>query len=240
MIDAVERVVSPFLAGADAALGPEYSAVLYGSAARGDFVPGRSDVNLLLIVGDLSPGVLRSLAGPFAAWRKSGYEPPLVITRDEWDRAGDAFPIEIADMRAGYRVLRGADPLAGIVPDAPHLRLALEREFRGKLLRLRQGYIASATDPAALGALAGRSAATLMVLFRALLTLLGRNIPRDPLQLAVAGAEALGVDSEPLLHVVRHRAERGWRCSAEEFERYMDMADRAVRFLDQLQLGDQQ
>lgn len=240
MIDAVERVVSPFLAGADAALGPEYSAVLYGSAARGDFVPGRSDVNLLLIVGDLSPGALRSLAGPFAAWRKSGYEPALVITRDEWDRAGDAFPIEIADMRAGYRVLRGADPLAGIAPDAPHLRLALEREFRGKLLRLRQGYIASATDPAALGALAGRSAATLMVLFRALLTLLGRTIPRDPLQLAVAGAEALGVDSEPLLHVVRHRAERGWRCSAEEFERYMDMADRAVRFLDQLQLGDQQ
>ena len=104
---------------------------------------------------------------------------------------------------------------------------------------LRQGYMAASTDPAALGSLAGRSAGTLMVLLRALLTLLGRSIPRDPLQLGVAGAEALGVDSEPLLHVLRHRAERGWRCSAEEFERYMDMAHRAVRFLDQLQLGEQ-
>ncbi len=78
-----------------------------------------------------------------------------------------------------------------------------------------------------------------MVLLRALLTLLGRSVPRDPLQLGVAAAEALGVDGEPLLHVFRHRAERGWRCSAEAFEGYMEMADRAVRFLDQLQLGEQ-
>jgi predicted nucleotidyltransferase len=239
MIEAVDRVVSPFLTGTDAALGQGYSAVLYGSAARGDFVPGRSDIDLMLIVGDLSPTVLRSLAGPFAAWRKTEYEPPLVLTRGEWERAGDAFPIEIADMRAGYRVLRGPDPLVGVTVDTEHLRLALEREFRGKLLRLRQGYVASSTDPAALGSLAGRSAGTLMVLFRALLTLLGRSIPRDPLQLGVAGAEALGVDSEPLLHVFRHRAERDWRCSAEAFELYMEMADRAVRFLDQLQLGEQ-
>jgi hypothetical protein len=239
MIDAVEKVVTPFLAGADAALGQGYSAVLYGSAARGEFVPGRSDIDLMLIAGELSPAVLRSLNTPFAAWRKTGYEPPLVLTRGEWERATDAFPIEIADMRAGYRVVRGADPLAGVTPDPGHLRLALEREFRGKLLRLRQGYMASSGDPAALGSLAGRSAGTLMVLLRALLTMLGRTIPRDPLQLGVAGAEALGVESEPLLHVFRHRAERGWRCSADEFERYMEMADRAVRFLDQLQLGEQ-
>jgi predicted nucleotidyltransferase len=239
MIEVVERVVTPFLAGADAALGQGYAAVLFGSAAREDFVPGRSDINLMLIVADLSPAVLRSLGPPFAAWRATGYEPPLVVTRAEWERANDAFPIELADMRAGYRVLRGADPLVEVVIHREHLRLALEREFRGKLLRLRQGYVAAAADPAALGTIAERSAGTLMVLLRALLTLLGRNVPKDPLPLAVAGAEALAVDSEPLLHVFRHRGERGWRCSAEEFERYLEMVGRAVLFLDQLQLGAQ-
>ena len=238
MIDAVERVVTPFLAGADAALGEGYSAVLYGSAARGDFVPGRSDIDLMLIVEDLGPAVLRTLATPFAVWRKSEFQPPLAVTRGEWRQATDAFPIEIADMRTCYTVLRGTDPLVGLTLDPADLRRALEREFRGKLLRLRQGYVASATDQAALGALAGRSAGTLMVLLRALLTLLGRSVPRDNLQLGVAGAEALGVDSEPLLHVFRHRGERNWRCSPEEFERYMEMAERAVRFLDQLQLGE--
>ena len=44
---------------------------------------------------------------------------------------------------------------------------------------------------------------------------------------------------EPLLNVVRHRAERGWRCPPAEFERYLDAVARAATFLDQLQLGDQ-
>ncbi len=239
MREAVDRVVTPFLAQVDAALGTAYSAVLYGSAARGDFVPGRSDLNLMLILDDVSPGALGALGGAFGTWRKSGYEPPLVISRQEWARATDVFPIEITDMRCGYEVPRGADPVAGLTVAPADLRHALEREFRGKLLRLRQGYAAAAGDPLALGTLAGRSAGTVMVLLRALLVLLGRPVPREPVELAAAAAAAMGVDGEPLLNVIRHRAERGWRSSPSEFEGYMDSVARAAVFLDQLQLGDQ-
>jgi hypothetical protein len=49
----------------------------------------------------------------------------------------------------------------------------------------------------------------------------------------------MGMDGEPLLCVIRHRAERGWRCSPGEFESYLDSVARAAMFLDQLQLGDQ-
>jgi hypothetical protein len=238
MLEAVERVVSPFLGAADAALGNGYSAVLYGSAARGDYVPEQSDINLILVADALVPATLRALGPAFLTWQKSNSGPPLLITRTEWNRATDSFPIEIADIRAGYQVLRGTDPLQGLVVSRADLRQALESEFRGKLLRLRQGYAASAGDPAALGLLARRSVATMMVLLRGLLTLLGRTIPKDPLQLAVTGAEALGVDSEPLLHVIRHRGETKWLCRPEHFELYMDVAGRAAQFLDQLQLGD--
>jgi hypothetical protein len=58
-------------------------------------------------------------------------------------------------------------------------------------------------------------------------------------ELAAAAAAAMGMDGEPLLNVIRHRAERGWRSSPSEFEGYMDSVARAVVFLDQLQLGDQ-
>jgi hypothetical protein len=213
--------------------------VLYGSAARGDFVPGRSDLNLMLILDDISPRTLGALAGAFGLWRKSGYEPPLVIGRLEWARATDVFPIEITDMRCGYEVPRGADPVAGLTVAPADLRHALEREFRGKLLRLRQGYVAAGGNPGALGTLAGRSAGTVMVLLRALLVLLGRPVPREPVELAAAAAAAMGMDGEPLLNVIRHRADRGWRSSPGEFEGYMDSVARAAVFLDQLQLGDQ-
>ena len=56
MHDSVDRVVTPFLAAADAALGAGYSALLYGSAARGDYIAGRSDINLMLVLDDPSPG----------------------------------------------------------------------------------------------------------------------------------------------------------------------------------------
>jgi len=239
MRDVGDRGVGPFLSQVDAALGAGYSAVLYGAAARGDFVPGRSDLNLILVTDDLSPARLASLGSAFAAWRKSGYEPPLVILRSEWARATDVFPIEITDMRCGYTMLRGPDPVADLRVSPADLRHALEREFRGKLLRLRQGYVAAAGDPAALGALAERSSATFLVLLRALLVLLGRTVPPEPVEVAATAAAAMGMEGEPLLNVVRHRTERGWRCSPGEFEGYLDAVARATTFLDQLQLGDQ-
>jgi hypothetical protein len=239
MRDVVDRVVAPFLSQVDAALGDGYSAVLYGSAARGDFVPGRSDLNLMLITDDLSPAKLSKLGGAFAGWRKSGYEPPLVILRSEWARATDVFPVEITDMRCGYQVLRGPDPVAGLDVAPADLRAALEREFRGKLLRLRQGYVAAAEDSAILGQLAGHSSGTFLVLLRALLVLVGRSVPQTPAEVAATAAATMGMDGEPLLNVVRHRGERGWRCSPGEFEAYLNAVARAATFLDQLQLGDQ-
>ena len=235
----VSRVVDPFLAEADEALGTGYSAVLYGSAAREDFIPGRSDINLMLVLDQLDPQTLRSLGRAFTGWRKGSHEPPLILSRSEWERASDAFPIEITDMQLSYQVLRGPDPVRSVRVDRADLRKALEREFRGKLLRLRQGYATYAPDPRALGMLALDSAATILVLLRGLLSLIGKPVPSEPNQLASAAAEALGFEAGHLLHVVRHRAEREWRCGATEFEQYMEAVEQAARFLDQLQLGDQ-
>lgn len=236
----VSRVVDPFLTEIDRVLGAGYSAVLYGSAARGDFIPGRSDINLMLVLEQLTPEVLRSLSRGFTAWRKATAEPPLILSRPEWSRATDAFPVEITDMRLSYQVLRGSDPLEGVRVDLTDLRKALEREFRGKLLRLRQGYSTYAPDPAALGSLGLQSAATILVLLRGLLTVMGKAVPNDGTELARSAAEAVGFEADHLLHVVSHRADREWRASAEAFENYMNAVEQTARFVDQLQLGDQE
>jgi hypothetical protein len=238
MRESVARVVEPFLADVDRVVREGYSAVLYGSAARGDYVPGRSNINLMLVLDALAPATLRSLSRGFTAWRKGTSEPPLILSRSEWIRASDAFPIEITDMRTSYRVLRGTDPLADARVDQTDLRKALEREFRGKLLRLRQGYAMYAPEPAALGKLSLQSAATILVLLRGVLTLLGKTIPTDSLELAAVAAAAVGFEGEHLLCVVRHRVDREWRCGAPEFENYMKAVEDTARFVDQLQPGD--
>jgi hypothetical protein len=239
MHDAVKRVVDPFLAQADAALGDGYSAVLYGSAARGDWLEGRSDVNLLLILDDVAPARLRTLGPALGSWRKATREPPLLVSRAEWLDATDVFPIEITDMRAAYQVLRGPDPLATLVVAPGDLRRALEREFRGKLVRLRQGYAVLADDPEQLGALLTASLPTMLVLYRGLLALVGRPASHEPLELVVAAAQVIGIDGEPFEAVARRRGEPRWRCGAEECEAYLEAVARTARFVDQLQTGDQ-
>jgi predicted nucleotidyltransferase len=235
----VSKVVDPFLEESDRVLGSGYSAVLYGSAARGDFIPGRSDINLMLVLEQLTPTVLKSLSRAFTGWRKALPEPPLILSRTEWDRASDAFPIEITDMRLSYRVLRGGDPLEGVRVDLGDLRKALEREFRGTLLRLRQGYATFAPDPAALGGLGLQSAATILVLLRGVLTVARKPVSADASALVNDAAGLIGFEAEHVLHVVRHRADREWRCQAPDFENYMSAVERTAGYVDQLQPGDQ-
>jgi predicted nucleotidyltransferase len=240
MPDPVATVVDPFLREVDTAIGTGYTALLFGSTARGEHRAGQSDINLMLVLEDAAPAVLRALQGPFATWRRSAPVPPLVIARAEWLRAADAFPIEICDMRLAYRVLRGPDLLAELRPDPDALRRALERELRGKLLRLRQGYVAHANDPAALGALARDSIATILLLFRCLLALLGRPVPAAGAQVVTAAAGPIGFDAEALGRMLRLRDERKPRATPAEFEAYLDAVGRTARFVDHLQLGDRQ
>lgn len=145
-----EGIVNSLLGELDRAVPGRYSAVLYGSAARGDFVEGASDINMLLVLDDTTPEVLRLLAPAFGTWRRSGNAPPLVLSRDEWAGAADAFPIEVTDLQLSYRVLRGADPVAGMNVQPSDLRTLLEHEFLGKLLQLRRGYVALAEERGAL------------------------------------------------------------------------------------------
>ena len=81
MRESVARVVDPFLAEADKALGQGYSAVLYGSAARGDFVPGRSNINLMIVMDQLTPSTLRSLSRAFIGWRNPEDDVTIAVIR---------------------------------------------------------------------------------------------------------------------------------------------------------------
>jgi len=236
MHEVVRRVVEPFLADVDAALGATYTAILFGSAARGDYVPGRSDVNLMLIVERAEPAELSRLRPAFTRWRKTVPELPLIISHDEWLRAVDVFPIEICDLRAAHRVLRGPDLVGQVEPRAADLRRALEKEFRGKLLRLRQRYAAQGGQD--LGAWAGRTVGAIVVFFRCLLVLTGRSAPAEPAGVIEAAGALVGFDPAPLLRVLACRAAPKTRLAAADFEAYLGAVERAAYFTDQLELGD--
>ena len=112
MHEAVDRVVTPFLAAADAALGAGYSAVLYGSAARGDYMPGRSDINLMLVLDDPSPSRAPGAGAGLRRLAKGRAEPPAAHQPGGVGARLRRVPDRDHRHAAGYRVLRGPDPLA--------------------------------------------------------------------------------------------------------------------------------
>src|SRR5512132_2774372 len=113
------------------------AAVLYGSAAAGEHIPNRSDYNVLVVVDSLPLERLRAAAAVTQAWIGAGNPPPLTMTSREWLGSSDIFPMEYADILERHRVLAGALPTEGVVVRAADLRLQVEHEAMGKLLKLR-------------------------------------------------------------------------------------------------------
>jgi predicted nucleotidyltransferase len=237
MQEALERVVPPLLARMDAALGPGYSAVLYGSAARGEYLPGLSDLNLLLVCDRLDPAVLRRLSEALSGLRSERQPPPLLFERGEWERASDVFPIEITDMQLAHEALRGPDALAPLRVERGDLRRALEQELRARLLRLRQAFALQAADPAALGAVAAQSIASVATLLRVALQLLDGPVSRSTPDVLTAAETRLGLPAGAVAELWPLRRREDAECSAERFERYLAAVAGAVHVIDQLTGG---
>lgn len=215
--------------------------VLYGSAARGDHVPKRSDYNVLVLLESLESGRLDSASFVAAsavarAWREAGNPPPMTMTMEEWHRSADIFPMEYADILERHRVLHGDPPFAGITVSPADLRLQLEHELMGKLLQLRQGALLAGTDGKRQAELVGASLSTMMTLFRAVIRLHGESPPADNVTTATRVGALAGFDPAPFLRAVRHvrgEARLGGPEAGQVLGGYVAAIEHLSRHLDQ-------
>ena len=231
----LEELISQLRAAYGAGL---QSVVLYGSAAGGEHIPKRSDYNVLVIVDSLAPDTLRAASAVSRAWSDAGNPAPLTLTTAEWRGSADIFPMEYADILARHRVLYGPPPFDGIRVDPRDLRLQLEQEAMGKLLRLRQGVLASGGDRARQIELLGASLTAIMIIFRALVRLQGTEPPTDNVALSEQVARVAGFDAGPFTRVVRHvRDEAKLDANAVEatLAAYLRGMEQLVAYLDRYQ-----
>ena len=202
---ASKLTVEQFAADVARVLGERLVALLlYGSWARGTHVPGRSDMNTLLICDAVDESLFETLAPAIRDWTRAGQPAPLILTEREWRESADAFPIEYQDMRDAYRLLAGRDPWPGIEVDRGHLRRQLEHELMGKLMRLRQAYAALQGDPKQLARVIVGSAGGFFTMLRAVLRFAGRPAPASPAELVRSAAALIGFPAEGLTPLVQH------------------------------------
>ena len=191
---------------------------LYGSAAAGEHVSGRSDINVGVVLRNVEAATLRKASARIGAWHRLGFSTPLFIDPDFLQGAVDVFPIEFQDMRDRHRVLFGPDVLAGLQISEHDLRRQCEQELRGKLLKLRQTYIESAQDPETLGAVLIPAVSSIAVLARMLLRLHGHDPSGRTDAVFARVHERLGVQTGALLTAWQLKT-RAVRRTGSELER---------------------
>ena len=200
-----EGELTEFAAQVRAALGEAcVGVVLYGSAAGVDWIPGRSDVNTVIVLQRASVDALDRLAPVIARWRPQGFALPVVLDRDQVEHARLLFPMELDDIHRQHRVLAGEDPFAGMATDEAALRRECAQEAFGKLLRLRAFYLEHAGDTAALARMMAESLKTFLIVIRHLLRLRGGQVPHAYDAALAAGEAAVG-PLPAMRQVLEHR-----------------------------------
>ncbi len=232
----LRRAVAELQAGAGHKL---LSVILYGSAARGDFQPRASDLNLLIVLADLEPETLVRL-GPFVRrWLARGQPMPRIFSPELIRDAADVFPLEFLDLKRFRSVLHGSDPFVGVEVSPANLRVQCERELREKMMRLREGYVEAAGRPRALRRLLVGAHGSFVALFRGCLHLLGGEVPAHNPEVIAAFCERAGIEVEPFRLV---EALRRGEAVAEDprrlFSRYYAELQRAVHAVDRFASGE--
>ena len=230
-----KMTLEEFVTQLRAAFGTELSAVvLYGSAAAGEHHPKKSDYNVLVLVQSIPAERLIAASAAVRAWVESGNPAPMTLTIDEWHGSADVFPMEYADILDRHRVLFG-DFKTDIRVNPSHMRLQLEHEAMATLLQLRRGALAAGNDAKEQLRLLEAGSSTVMVVFRALLRLLGETPPRDYVELSQKVAAAASLDAAPFVQVVWHK--RGEPAIRNQdvprvLEAYLSGVQQLVQFLD--------
>jgi len=178
------------------------SIVLYGSATGADFVSKRSNINLMIVLSEVTQAALKKSLKTVAKGRKKGIVAPLFLDQEHIRRSADVFPIEFLDIKENHVPLYGEDPFVSLEIDSSNVRLQCEHELKGKLIRIRQRYLEQGLLKRDIAALLVESLTSLIPILRNMLRLKGLELPKRRHEVIEAAAQAFEVSSSPFLKIL--------------------------------------
>jgi hypothetical protein len=184
----------------------------------------------LALVDHVTAGDLSSLLTLVPAWHKARLATPLLLGRDEFERTLDVFPIEYASILANHVIIRGEWPPTRLQVGTADLRRACERQIKGHLIHLREGFLETHGRPSELAGLLRASVAPFRTSLRHIATLQGAPSATD--DDLVRFAEAAQVDGATVREVLAFSG--GTETASTLLPRYIDATEQLWRAVDRL------
>ncbi len=170
------------------------SIYIIGSAVTKDFHPKYSDINTVIVVKGIEIPFYDFIASLGKRYGKKKIRAPIIMTRDYINRSLEVFPLEFLEMKLIHQLVYGDDVLKDIKIEKADIRLQCERELKGKLQHLCQGYIKAMGNKMTLTDLFVGSLSGYFPLFRGILFLYNHEIPKEKGDVLHAINECCGVD----------------------------------------------
>ena len=168
---------------------------VYGESATAAYRPRVSPLETVLLLDRVGVSDLRTLRERMDGWHGRRLSIPLVIDPAYLATSKDVFPLELLELRDRHRLLHGADdPFAALPPPSlPHLRLELEEQLKGKLLHLRESYLALGRARRGLDGLLRVARQAIDVILRGVLALAERPRPVEAAEVMRAVTDLHGL-----------------------------------------------
>jgi predicted nucleotidyltransferase len=211
------------------------SITLYGSAARKDYRPGKSDINLLVVVERIDVSILKSVLDPVTRSRRYGIA-PFFITETNLRSSIDVFPVKFLAMQESYKLLWGYDLLKNLEISREHIRLRCEQEIKNLLLRMRRQFLIAGGRGRSLTEMMSRVVVAFLETLRVVLSLTQEDFPSRE-EVVNAAAETFNLDAETLRNVkaLRDRDVSLSRAEAEQlFDKFMAIVDKVAQIIDKM------
>jgi hypothetical protein len=236
--DDTQKLLQTYVKEVKGAFGEQMEGLLlYGSAVRGEFLPGRSNLNILLLVFSYDSAMLKQYSALHRRWSKEQIMVPLFLTEEELHMSAAVFPLEFLEIQEQHRVLGGRDPFIGFHVKTDRLREAVVQGLVSHLLRLRQRYVEGGGGGEATTMLLPLSITSMLPLLRGVQRLLGRP-PLSHSDAAISDvAEQLKLDLQGLLDawlLKRGQISPGHHEVPRLFDRYLQAATQLIRAVNQL------
>jgi len=207
--------------------------ILYGSACSREFNPVKSDINLLIVLKEASLEMMEKAGPVLKKWAKFRVQQPLIMDMKYISHSLDTFPIEFLNMRFLYMVLAGEDFLKDLNLEKKYIRLQLERELKGKRLRLAMEWISVKNKPELVQNLVRVSLNDFAAVFRALLFLKGVEIPAKKADIFTETGKAYALEDRPFKRILEALGSNNRKEIVLAFPAYASAIVRLEEIIDQ-------
>lgn len=208
------------------------SVMAFGSCVSGDYNPGFSDVNLMVVHSDLNIADLNVVADFAKKWLEKRNFAPRFLSRRNLLTSDKYFQIDMLGMKDSHVVLLGEELLKNIEIIPKNLLWQVCYEIKAMRSRIKQQFWRTAGDARSIRFVLVSRFTSLIHVIRALLYLMGKETPVSTVKIMEVACKELGLNEAFVSNMFSIKVSRATLDKDQALHGFVSLME-AIRLVDE-------